>query len=83
MKEHVPDILRFSTVPYIAGGRLHGSLFEADSEATSGTVCSVDTNFYVSHDEPLAALKEFEHIHGDWPLGSLLEGHEYLLVIPA
>ena len=37
--------------------------------------------FYVDHDEPLAALKIF-NASGKWSLCELLEGHDFLIILP-
>lgn len=71
-------ILDATTIEYVKTAQLHGSLFHDDSEP--GVVSSLDTRFFVHHGEPLAALKEFET--GVWPLGRLLDGHEFLLLLP-
>lgn len=60
--------------------QLHGSLFNKD--CTSGAGSSVFTEFYVDHDEPLAALQVFKE-RGKWSddMGELLEGHEFLIIL--
>ena len=60
--------------------QLHGSLFEKDC-VPSGAVSTLYTEFYVNHDEPLAALQIFKASR-KWPLGELLEGHEFLIIVP-
>jgi hypothetical protein len=45
-------------------------------------VSSVDTNFFVDHTEPLEALA-FVKENMDWPLGELIDGHEFLLILEA
>lgn len=59
--------------------QLHGSLFEVG--CTSGAVSAVYTEFYVDHEEPLSALEVFKE-QGKWFLGELLEGHEFLIILP-
>ena len=49
--------------------------------STSGAISSVDTNFFVDHAEPLKALNRVREGGLDWPLGELLDGHEFLLMI--
>ncbi|KAF5323171.1 hypothetical protein D9619_013734 [Psilocybe cf. subviscida] len=58
---------------------LRGSLFEND--CASGAISSAFTQFYVDHAEPLEALHEFM-ASGRWCLGELLEGHEFLVIVP-
>lgn len=58
---------------------LRGSLFE--DKVTSGAVSSVFTSFYVDHTEPLAALAKYK-ARNQWLLGDLLEGHEFLIILP-
>ena len=60
--------------------QLHGHLFNPGSE--DGSICSLDTNFFVNHTEPLAALDEISKKDGqEWPLGALVEGREFLLLV--
>lgn len=58
---------------------LCGSLF--DDDCTTGAVSSTFMSFYVNHNEPLEALKEYKR-HGGWVLGELLDGHKYLIILP-
>jgi hypothetical protein len=53
-----------------------GSLWSDD-----GAVSSVFTSFYVDHAEPLEALKQYKAM-GQWGLGGLLDGHEFLAIFP-
>jgi hypothetical protein len=80
MAAHTRNILLSSPVSYLHTAKVSGSLF--DPEDTTGALASVFTKFYVDHEEPLAAKAEFEGEHSSWPLGDLLEGHEYLVIIP-
>lgn len=73
------SILERSPVPYVRTMRLYGSLFVSD--CNTGAISSVFTNFYVDHQEPLEALAAYK-ASGNWVLGELLEGHEYLLILP-
>ncbi|KAF9475129.1 hypothetical protein BDN70DRAFT_865310 [Pholiota conissans] len=75
----------FSTTPvsYLKlkeGGLLRGSLFQKE-KCEAGAVCSVFTNFYIDHREPLGVLETFRK-RGVWPFGELLEGHEFLVIVP-
>lgn len=78
IRENAEPILRTSPISYIRNAKLRGKLF--DSHDPRGLVSSVDTNFHVSHEEPLKALAR---VRGSWPLGRLADGHEFLLIIPA
>lgn len=78
-RENAKIIFEASPVDYIRDTQPHGSLFEKD--CTSGVVSSVNTRFFVDHDEPLAALQIFKDSR-KWPLGELLEGHEFLIIVP-
>lgn len=60
-QKHAKSILESSPVNYVKSMELRGSLFE--DNCTTGAVSTVFTNFYVDHDEPLAALAEY--IKGD------------------
>jgi GNAT superfamily N-acetyltransferase len=79
IKQNAAKVIQNSPVEYVKTAQLHGSLFEDDS--SSGAVSSVDTRFYVDHEEPLAALKEFKS-RGPWLLGDLPDGHEFLIMAP-
>jgi hypothetical protein len=78
-RENAKSILEASPVDYVRAMQLHGSLFEKD--CTSGAISLGNTKFYVDHDEPLAALQTFKD-SGKWSLGELLEGHEFLILVP-
>jgi hypothetical protein len=78
-QKHAKSILESSPVGYVNSMQLHGSLFK--DNCTTGAISTVFTNFYVDHDEPLAALAEYNK-KGQWCLGALLEGHEFLIIVP-
>lgn len=80
IKEHAERIMRASPIRYVQDAKLRGSLF--NPEDASGLVSSVDTGFWIDHTEPLEALAWARDI-GDWPLGDLHNGHEFLLVLEA
>ena len=69
-----------SPVEYVRTAELRGKLFDPNN--TSGALASVSTNFFVDHAEPLEALNWVRQ-GMEWPLGELLEGHEFLLLIEA
>ncbi|KIW39876.1 uncharacterized protein PV06_08448 [Exophiala oligosperma] len=80
IRDHASNVMKLSPVDYIQTARLRGSLF--DERDSTGAVSSVFTNFFVDHAEPLRALDLVrKNLH--WPLGELLEGHEFLLMIEA
>lgn len=79
LKKHAQEIFHVTPIDYLKDIKLHGSLFEDTSP--SGTISCVFTEFYVDHAEPLEALKEFEE-RGHWSLGKLLDGHEFLVIVP-
>ena len=78
-RENAKLIFEVSPVDYVRAMQPRGSLFEKD--CTSSAISSVNTEFYVDHGEPLAALQTFK-ASGKWCLGELLEGHEFLVIVP-
>ena len=61
--------------------KLRGSLFkDVEVAPEPGVISLVFTEFYVDHEEPLAALQTFKNT-GKWSLGELLDGHEYLIIL--
>jgi hypothetical protein len=78
MKDHAKWIMESSPITYVRDAKLHGSLF--NPEDTDGSVSCVDTNFFVDHSEPLEALSAVRETM-NWPLGELLDGHEFLLLL--
>ena len=78
IKDHAEAIMRASPISYVRDAKVSGSLF--DPEDTSGMVSGVNTNFFVDHTEPLEALA-WVRDHVDWPLGELIDGHEFLLIL--
>lgn len=82
IKAHAEMIIDTSPVSYLKNARLHGSLFQDGIDG--GAVCSVNTEFFVDHDEPLQTLKRWEERQDmAWPLGELAEGHEFLCIVPS
>ena len=80
IREHAEGIIRVSPVVYVKDAKLRGRLLgEDDGE---GTVSCADTKFFVDHAEPLQALAVVREDVG-WPLGTLIEGHEFLLIVEA
>ncbi|KAF8921101.1 hypothetical protein CPB85DRAFT_1487079 [Mucidula mucida] len=82
IRENAASILETTPVEYLRTAKLVGTAF--DKESTSlNTVSSALTNFFVDHEEPLRALTEFREKYGRdaWPLGDLLDGHEYMIIV--
>jgi hypothetical protein len=78
IRDNAKAIMKASPINYVKDAGLRGSLF--DPEDTSGVVSSVYTKFFVDHTEPLEALAWVRE-GLDWPLGELLDGYEFLLMI--
>ena len=78
IRDNAEAIMKISPIHYVKTAKPRGSLFSP--EDSSGMVSSVFTNFFVDHTEPLEALAWVRE-GLDWPLGELLEGHEFLLMI--
>jgi hypothetical protein len=79
VRDNAETIMKASPIAYVKDAELRGSLF--DPEDASGAVSSVYTKFFVDHTEPLEALAWVREGLVDWPLGELLDGYEFLLVI--
>lgn len=80
MKDNARSIIKASPVDYVRDAKLEGSLF--DSEDSRGLVSSFDTGFFVDHKEPLETLARVQKSM-DWPLGELLDGYEFILILQA
>lgn len=78
-QQNARAILQASPISYIQNMALCGSLFE--DNCTSGAISSLFTSFYVDHAEPLKALSAYQ-ARGQWLLGELLDGHEFLIILP-
>lgn len=79
--QNAKDILQTSPIQYIrdASSSLKGSIFEENP--TPGIVSSAFTDFFVDHEEPLNILQTYIDA-GRWCLGDLLDGHEFLIIVP-
>ena len=77
LKDLAEFIMKDSPIRYVSEAKLRGSLFDPGNN--SGLVSSVDTGFWVDHSEPLEALSWIRDTV-EWPLGDLMDGHEFLLV---
>ncbi|KAF8954531.1 hypothetical protein BDZ97DRAFT_1766063 [Flammula alnicola] len=81
IKKYAIDVTNSTPISYIKHAALRGSLFHNDAQ--SGAISSVFTKFFVDHREPVEALVRWKHNQDlDWPLGELLEGHEFFFVVP-
>ena len=78
ISQHAQEIFSVTPVEYLKNVKLRKNLFE---NCSSGVVSCADTEFYVDHKEPLEALKVFID-KGRWCLGNLLDGHEFLVILP-
>ncbi|KAK3174280.1 hypothetical protein OEA41_001524 [Lepraria neglecta] len=78
IRDNAEAIMESSPISYVKDAELRGSLF--NPEDTSGVISSVYTQFFVDHTEPLEALAWVRE-GLDWPLGELLDGYEFLLMI--
>jgi len=79
IRDNAEGILASSSISYLRAAKVTGSLFQEGCD--SGAVSSVFTGFYVDHAEPLEALEQYKAI-GQWCLGDLLDGHEFLAIFP-
>jgi len=78
--KYAEEIMKASPISYVKDAKLRGSVFNPGD--TSGLVSSVDSGFFVDHNEPLEALAWVRE-EMDWPLGELFDGHEFLLILEA
>src|SRR6266498_1606026 len=78
IKDQTEGIMKSSSISYVRGAKLHGILFNPDD--TDGAVSCVDTGFFIDHSEPLEALASVRETM-ERPLGELLDGHEFLLIL--
>ena len=78
IRDNAKAVIEGSPVSYVQKAELRGNLF--DPQDISGAVSCVDTVFFVDHTEPLEVLGSVQK-RLDWPLGGLLDGHEFLLII--
>jgi hypothetical protein len=78
ISQHAQEIFNVTPVRYLKNIKLRGTLFE---DCSPNVVSCVYTEFFVDHDEPLEALKVFKE-KGRWCLGDLLDGHEFLVILP-
>ncbi|KAI2628520.1 hypothetical protein GGR54DRAFT_628424 [Hypoxylon sp. NC1633] len=74
------SIMKASPISYVRDAKLCGSIF--DAKDSTGLVSGADSNFFIDHREPLEALRVVREVW-NWPLGELLDGHEYVLIMQA
>ncbi|KAG2141220.1 hypothetical protein DEU56DRAFT_734303 [Suillus clintonianus] len=79
IRGHTRGILNASPISYLKTAQLRGTLFEDNCD--NGAILSVFTEFYVNHAEPLTVLSQYKK-RGQWYLGELLDGHEFLAIFP-
>lgn len=77
-QQYAASVMMKSPVDYVRSAKLRGALF--DQSVTDGTICCVDTDFFVDHAESDRAIERLTTA-GEWELGPLPEGHEFLLFI--
>ncbi|CAF1465783.1 unnamed protein product [Rotaria sp. Silwood1] len=81
--DHGKDIIRACNIPYLSHAQFVGSIFNNQSVLPVNNdqqpVSLVKTDFFVDHKEVLVILKD---IREKWNLGPLLDGHEFLVVLP-
>jgi len=70
------QIITLCGIPYLIAKPLVASLLQQTPNSDEGPRLQIDTGFYTDHTEPLAALSRLP-VGLNWPLGPLLEGHEF------
>ncbi len=80
---HAKDIIQACNIPYLSHTQVIGSIFDKQPlhiiDINQQPVSLNKTDFFVDHKEVLVTLKD---LHKKWILGPLLEGHEFLVVLP-
>jgi hypothetical protein len=80
IRQNVARVYTLCNIEYLIGKSLVGSVFEPNLEYSEGqAVAQVNSEFYTDHTGPLEALANLP-VDVQWPLGPLLEGHEFVLV---
>lgn len=81
--DHAENVIRASNVPYISNAKIVGSMINTQLPLPDNNhqqpVSLVKTDFFVDHKEVLIILK---NLSKKWILGPLLEGHEFLVILP-
>ena len=79
--DQAKEILNSSPIRYVKEAKVYGRFFRPENEYC-WTKAAVNTNFWVDHGKCLRALSRiYEEKH--WPLGDLLSGQEFLLILTA
>ncbi|KAF9467411.1 hypothetical protein BDZ94DRAFT_1305486 [Collybia nuda] len=81
IKTNASSILSSTSVSYVKDAALRGSLFQDKEDYEPGAVSSAYTEFFVDHGEPLRALETLQR-RKEWCLGELLDGHEFVVLLP-
>ena len=79
VRTHLRRILDICNIPYLINRPLVGSLLQQSQQSENECRLQIDTGFYTDHTEPLEALSKLP-VDVEWPLGPLLEGHEFVIV---
>jgi hypothetical protein len=80
IRTHLSRIISLCAVPYVVNQPLIGSLIQCpQSSIESGPRMLINTEFYIDHTEPLEALSNLP-VDIKWPLSTLLEGHEFIVL---
>ena len=74
IKRNLQTVLSRCEIEYLMSKPLVGALF--DKDVGRGAIAQIDTGFLTDHEEPLRALENLK----EWPLGRLLEGHEFVVI---
>ncbi|CAF1641435.1 unnamed protein product [Adineta ricciae] len=81
--DHAKDIIEICKIPYISRSQVIGSIFDKQSsqmvDIDEEPVSLIKTDFFVDHKEVLTIL---EKIQQTWILEPLLEGHEFVIILP-
>ena len=81
---HAKDVIRACNIPYLSYTQVTGLIFDEKPhpavDINQTPVSLVKTDFFVDHNEVRIILKD---IREKWILGSLLDSHEFLVVLPA
>lgn len=78
IRDNAEAIMKVSPIGFVKDAEFRGSLF--DLGGTSGVISSIDTSFFVDLTEPLKIVAWVQE-GLDWPLGELVNGFEFLLMI--
>jgi hypothetical protein len=80
---HAKDVIQVCNIPYLSHTQVVGSIFDNQHllavDINQQSVSLVKTDFFVDHKEILMILKGIQE---SWILGPILDGHEFLVVLP-